>query len=90
MDFIKVNPSKGGKENVLVMTDALSEFSVVVTTNNQQALTVAKALVEHWFHVYGIPSCIHSDQGKSFDNKIIDTLCKMYEVERTMTSPYNP
>ena len=72
------------------MTDAFTKFSVAVTTNNQQALTVAKALVERWFHVYGIPSRIHSDQGKSFDNKIIDALCKMYGVERTMTSPYNP
>ena len=90
LDFTKVDPSKGGKENVLVMTDAFTKFSVAVTTNNQQALTVAKALVERWFHVYGIPSRIHSDQGKSFDNKIIDALCKMYGVERTMTSPYNP
>ena len=90
LDFTKVDPSKGGKENVLVMTDAFTKFSVAVTTNNQQALTVAKALVKPWFHVYGIPSCIHSDQGKSFDNKIVDALCKMYGVERTMTSPYNP
>ena len=72
------------------MTDAFTKFSVAVTTNNQQALTVAKALVERWFHVYGIPSRIHSDQGKSFDNKIVDALCKMYGVKRTMTSPYNP
>ena len=72
------------------MTDAFTKFSVEVTTNNQQALTVAKALVERWFHMYGIPSRIHSDQGKSFDNKIVDALCKMYGVERTMTSPYNP
>ena len=71
------------------MTDAFTKFSVAVTTNNQQALTVAKALVEHWFHVYGIQSRIHSDQGRSFDNKIIDALCKMYGVERTMTSPCN-
>ena len=78
LDFTKVDPSKGGKENVLVMTDAFTKFSVAVTTNNQQALTVAKALVERWFHVYGIPSRIHSDQGKSFDNKIVDALCKMY------------
>ena len=72
------------------MTNAFTKFSVVVTTNNQQTLTIAKALVKHWFHVYGIPSYIHSDQGKSFDNKIIDALCKIYGVERTMTSPYNP
>ena len=77
LDFTKVDPSKGGKENVLVMTDAFTKFSVAVTTNNQQALTVAKALVDRWFHVYGIPARIHSDQGRSFDNKIIDALCEM-------------
>ena len=60
LDFTKVDPCKGGKGNVLVMTDAFTKFSVVVTTNNQQALTVAKDLVEHWFHVYGIPACICS------------------------------
>ena len=53
------------------MTDAFSKFSVTVVTPNQKALTVAKALVEKWFHVYGIPSRIHSDQGKSFDNEVI-------------------
>ena len=33
-----------GKENVLVMTDAFSKFSVAVVMPNQQAKTVAKAL----------------------------------------------
>ena len=85
--FYQGRSIQGGKENILVMKDAFIKFSVAVTTNNQQALTVAKALVECWFYVYGIPS--RSDQGRSFDNKIIDALCKMYGVERTMTSPYN-
>ena len=64
IDFMKVDPSKDGKENVLVMTDAFSKFIVAVVTPNQQAKTVAKALVDKWFYVYGIPTRIHSDQGK--------------------------
>ena len=38
IDFMKVDPSKDGKENVLVMTDALSKFSVTVLcpTNRQK------------------------------------------------------
>ena len=43
LDFTKVDPSKTGKENVLVMTDAFSKFSVAVVTPNQKALTVAKS-----------------------------------------------
>ena len=83
-------PSKDGKENVLVMTDAFSKFSVAVVMPNQQAKTVAKALVDKWFYSYGIPSRIHSDQGKSFDNKIIEQLCKIYGVKQSTTTPYNP
>ena len=90
LDFTKIDPSKTGKENVLVMTDAFSKFSVAVVTPNQKALTVAKALVEKWFHMYGIPSRIHSDQGKSFDNEVIRSLCKLYGVQQSLTCPYNP
>ena len=90
IDFMKVDPSKGGKENVLVMTDAFSKFSVAVVMPNQQAKTVAKALVDKWFYTYGIPTRIHSDKGKSFDNKIIEQLCKIYGVKQSTTTPYNP
>ena len=72
------------------MTDAFSKFSVAVVTSNQQAKTVAKTLVDKWFYVYGIPTRIHSDQGKSFDNKIIEQLCKIYGVKQSTTTPYNP
>ena len=90
IDFMKVDPSKDGKENVLVMTDVFLKFSVAVVTSNQQAKTVAKALVDKWFYVYGIPTRIHSDQGKSFDNNIIEQLCKIYGVKQSTTTPYNP
>ena len=64
IDFMKVDPSKDGKENVLVMTDAYSKLSVAVVMPNQQVKIVAKALVDKWFYAYGIPTRIHSNQGK--------------------------
>ena len=69
--------SKDGEENVLVMMDTFSNFTVVIVTPNQQAKTVAKALVDNWFYTYGIPARVHSDRGKSFDNNIIHHLCKI-------------
>ena len=90
LDFTKIDPSKNRKENVLVITDVFTKFSLAVCTPNQTAKTVAKILVEKWFHVYGVPSQIHSDQGRCFDSNIIKALCKMYGIEQSFTSPYNP
>ena len=90
IDFTKADPSKGGKENILVLMDAFLKFSQAFVTNNQKALTVVKILVDKWFNVYGIPSQIHSDLGRSFDNEIISNLCKMYRIRQSTTTPYNP
>ena len=78
------------KENVLVMTDTFLKFSAAVVLPNQQVKTVVKALVDKWLYAYGIPTRIHNNKGKSFDNKIIEQLCKIYGVKQSTTIPYNP
>ena len=55
LDFTKIDPSKTGKENILVITDTFTKFSLAVCTPNQTAKTVAKILFEKWFHVYRVP-----------------------------------
>ena len=58
IDFTKENPSKDGKENILVLTDAFTKFSQVFVTPNQKVITIAKILVDKCFmcmvflHVY--------------------------------------
>ena len=66
------------------------KYSQAFVTSNQKSLTVAKLLVEKWFSVFGIPSRLHSDQGRSFDNEIIAHLCWMYGIRQSTTIPYNP
>ena len=90
VDFLKLDPSKSEKENVLVMTEAFSRFSVAVMTPNQKAEMVAKALIDKWFYTYGIPTHIHSDQGESFDNHLIVQLCSLYSTQQPTTTSYNP
>ena len=89
IDFTKVDPSKDGKENILVLTDAFTKFSQVFVTPNQKAITVTKILVDKWFYTYGIPAQIHSNKGHSFDNEIMSHLYVMYGVEQSTTTPYN-
>ena len=89
INFTKADIAKGGKENILVLTDAFSKYSQAFVTSNQKSLTVTILLVEKWFNVYGILTRIHSDQGKSFDNELISHLCKMYGIRQSTTTPYN-
>ena len=90
IDFTKADVSKGGKENILVLTDTFSKFSQAFVTSSQKSLIVAKLLVEKWFSIFSVPAWIHSDQGWSFYNEIISHLCKMYGICQSTTTPYNP
>ena len=89
IDFPKVDPSRDGKENFLVLTDAFTKFSQAFITNNQKALTVTEILVKKWFYVCSIPACIHSDKGQSFENAIISKLYSMCNIKQSTTMPYN-
>ena len=90
IDFTKVDPSKDSRENILVLTDTCTKFSQAFVTPNQKAITVTKILVDKWFYVHGIPACIYSDKGHSFDNEIMSHLYAMHRVEQSTTMPYNP
>ncbi|CAL9687717.1 unnamed protein product [Knipowitschia caucasica] len=90
IDFTLLEPSRNGYENVMVMTDVFSKFTVAVPTRDQTAPTVAHVLISEWFYKFGVPSRLHSDQGRSFESALIRQLCSLYGVEKSRTTPYHP
>jgi transposase InsO family protein len=90
IDFTLLEKSSSGIENVLVMSDVFTKYSIAVPTKDQTAKTVAKILQREWFNKLGVPSKIHSDLGRSFENKIIQALCKIYGTKKTRTTGYHP
>ena len=54
LDFMKLDASKNGKENVLAMTNTFSKFNVAVITPNQKAKAVPKVLVDIVIMVRGL------------------------------------
>lgn len=72
------------------MTDVFSKYTQAVPTHDQRASTVAKVLVNEWFCRFGVPSRIHSDQGRNFESNLIQQLCSTYGIEKSHTTPYHP
>lgn len=90
VDFTILEPSRNGMENVLVLTDVFTKYTLAVPTRDQRAPTVAQVLVNEWFFKFGIPSRLHSDQGRSFEGALIHQLCTLYGVAKSRTTPYHP
>ena len=90
MDFLKLEQSKGGIENILVMTDHFTKYAQAYPTCNQSAKTTAKMLFDNFFVHYGFPRRLHSDQGRNFESKLIAELCQMANIKKSRTTPYHP
>ena len=86
IDFLSLEPSKGGVENILVVTDHFFRYAEAYLTKNQTAQTTAKILYENFVVHYGFPACLHGDQGRSFESSIIRHMCELAGV-KGLTQP---
>lgn len=90
IDYLSLETSKGGYENVLVITDHFTRYAQAIPTRNQTARTTARVLFDNFFVHYGFPSKLHSDRGANFESKVIKHLCKIAKIRKTRTTPYHP
>ena len=91
MDFVGPLPeTPSGKKHILVVTDMFSKHAEAIPLPDQLAETTATALVKEYFWRQGLPSMLHSDQGRNFESKVIQHLCRILNIRKTRTTSYHP
>ena len=82
IDYLSLERSKGGIENILVMTDHFTRYAQAIPTRNQPAKTTALVLFDNFIVHYGFQARIHSDQGQNFESNLIKEHCRKSRVQR--------
>ena len=82
--------SDRGNRYVLVVADYFSKWPEAVALPNQEAVTIASALVEQVFSRTGIPLEIHTDQGRNFEAALVKEVSKLLGMHRTRSTALHP
>ena len=90
MDHLTLEPSKGGHQHILVITDFFTRYAVSVPIQNLSAITTAKAFINNFVVHYGIPQRIHSDQGGAFESRVVKELCNLLGIKKSRTTAFHP
>ena len=82
--------SHQGNKYVLVVTDHFTRWVEIFAIPDQTATTCAEKILDEVIARFGCPYDLHSDQGRNYVSQIFVDLCKLLEIRKTRSSPYNP
>lgn len=81
-----------GYQWILHVVDHWSKFHFAIPTQRKTAKDVAQALQHYVFPVVGLPSILHSDNGREFVNKLIAEVISTWpgQVQLVSGRPRHP
>ena len=79
-----------GNKYILVVGDYFSKWMEAYPIPDQTAQTVAEKFVNEFTCRFGVPTVLHSDQGRNFESQVFKEMCDILGIDKTRTTPYNP
>ena len=82
--------SHRGNRYILVVADYFTKFTEAYGIPDMETETVAIKIVEEFLCRYGVCLEFHSDRGSNYESKAFNTVCEMFGILKTRTTPYHP
>jgi hypothetical protein len=80
--------SKQGYSYLLTVMDCFTKYLIAVPLRDKSALSVAKAIVERVYMVYGSCEIQTTDRGSEFCNEIMQNITKLLDIQVIRTTAY--
>jgi hypothetical protein len=84
------NPTPEGNKYILVISDYFTKWVEAYPMSNMEAHTVAEIMATKWISRVGVPTIIHSDQGRNFESKLFKQMCDLLGIKKTRTTAFRP
>ncbi|XP_070050746.1 uncharacterized protein [Nicotiana tomentosiformis] len=81
--------SSGGHLYILAATDYFSKWAEVVALKEVKKENVASFIRVNIIYHFGIPRYIITDNGKPFDNRLMNKICELFGFKQRNSSMYN-
>ena len=82
--------TENGNKYILIVSDYFTKWTEAFPMRNMEAETVANIIVEEIIARFGVPQYIHSDQGKQYESRLFNEMCKVSNITKTRTTAYHP
>ncbi|KAL0229243.1 hypothetical protein GEMRC1_013862 [Eukaryota sp. GEM-RC1] len=79
---------QNGNQFLLVFVDSFTRYTILSPLEELNSREVAYRLVWDVIAIFGIPFCIHSDNGTEFANAIFEAICNLLAIEVSRLIPH--